>query len=60
MHCELESEPNSTVWVLYTNMTYQSRKSEALEQLMHHLPTITVYDYGFQLLASVNLWYTGG
>ena len=48
MHCELESESNSRVWVLYTNMTCQTRKSEILEQLMHHWPTIAVYDYGFQ------------
>ena len=33
MHCELES--NSTGWMLYTNMTYQTRKSETLEQLIN-------------------------
>ena len=54
MHWELEAESNYTVWVLYTNMTYTARKSETLEQLLHILPTIAVYDYGFQLLASVN------
>ena len=36
-----------------------TRTSETLEQLMHHRPTIAVYDYGFLPLASVNLWYKG-
>ena len=57
MHCELES--NSTVWVQYTNMTYQARKSETLEQLMHHWPTIAVFDHGLRLLGfskSVIYW----
>ena len=35
MHCELESESNSTVWMLCTNMNYQTRKSETLEQLIN-------------------------
>ena len=35
MHCELESESNSTVWMLYTIMAYQTRKSETLEQLIN-------------------------
>ena len=33
---ESESESNSVVWSLYTNMAYQTRKSKNLEQLMHH------------------------
>ena len=59
MHCELELKSNSIVWVQYTNMTYQTRKSETLEQLMHNRLTITVYDFGFQTLTSKSVIYWG-
>ena len=45
MHCQLESESNSTVWVLYTNME---------ERDLGTANAPLTNEYGFQPLASVN------